>query len=360
MTPTTNTYFTGTRRIETVKVQKQDNSVSYLMGSAPEEFAAGMYQLMGGVVRSPDEPTFEAYADNWFNLYHAPKIGGRWAYESRIYLKRHLYPFFGQMRLGDIKRDDVQRFFNTLADHSRSTVKHIKNLMNQIMESAVEDGILPQNVMQSKRYVLPSRETERKPISHEEAADILAHLHLLGEEEQRLMALLLFTGIRRGELLALRWEHVDLENNVIRIRQAVTFDKDQNTPLLKPPKSKAGNRDIPITPDLRAYLGKPKEPDRYVIGNDTKPLTRRAYDWCWQQIGKTIDLHGATAHCLRHTFATMAAGTLDLKTLQTIMGHSKADITLNRYMHPEKERLAAAGANLTDLYATKKASVGQD
>ena len=334
---------------QSIRVTKLDGSGSEIIsGREPEDFALGVYNYMGGFTPAHDVPNFRDYTEEWFSLYQIPKISSRWARESHLLLTKHLYPFFGDMRLNEISRDDVQRFFNSKAGYSQSSVKHMKNLLNQVVSSAVEDGLLRDNVMNSKRLSFSRKETVREPIALDEVADIVSHLSRLTEEQQRMVAIPLFTGMRRGEFIALQWRHVDMAARMIHVVQAASFT--DNTPDLKEPKSKAGYRLIPIIDDLLPYLANRGKPEEYVLGGKTRPLTKRAYEWRWKRIAGIIDLHGATAHVLRHTFATMAVENIDIKTMQTILGHSKADITINRYEHPPQRLLENAAHQLTGLY----------
>ena len=89
----------------------------------------------------------------------------------------------------------------------------------------------------------------------------------------------------------------------------------------------------------------------YIIGGDC-PITEQTYKRTWERIARTIDLHGATAHIFRHTFATVAAPFLDIKTLQSIMGHADIETTLDRYTHAQEERVQAAGELLTGRFSS--------
>ena len=282
---------------------------------------------------SPRTPAFQDYTNEWIELYHNPTSGDRWRRETKIILDRHIMPFFGKMRLGDISLNDVQRFFNTKATLAESTCKHMKYILSGIFQSAVEDNYMTRDFTKSSRLTYSHKKTERVALAYNEAQDILAHMKDLTDGEQATLALLMFTGIRRGELLALRWQDIDLEVGMIHIRYSVNF-KDGNTPELKEPKAKAGLRDIPITDELRPFLH-PENPDTFVIGSQKTPLTARAYGCMFDRIRGKIDLHGATAHILRHTFATISSEHIDPKTLQRILGHSKMDITMNRYTHAQ-------------------------
>ena len=295
-------------------------------------------------------PVFEDYVKEWLELYHYPNVGASWKRETDLLMSKHIMPYFCKMELGDIKMNDVQRFFNTKAGLSESTNKHIKYLLSGIFQSAVEDGYMDRDFTKSPRLTISHRKEEREPLTLDEVQDVLSHLDQLNQQEQRLIMLLLFTGMRRGELLGLRWGDVDLVNEKIYVRRSVAFP-DGNNPVLKDPKSKAGKREIPIVPELKPFLIE-KNKNVFVIGEKDSPLTARAYGWMFDQIEKKIDMHGATAHSLRHTFATLSSEHLDPKTLQYIMGHSKMDITMNRYTHVQERLVDAAGTKLVNMYGT--------
>ena len=89
----------------------------------------------------------------------------------------------------------------------------------------------------------------------------------------------------------------------------------------------------------------------FIIGGES-PITMRTYNNTWRRIKKTIDLHGATAHIFRHSYLTyMAGNNTDVKTLQTIAGHSKIDMTMNQYVHAQPDKIIEAGKKMHALLA---------
>ncbi len=173
--------------------------------------------------------------------------------------------------------------------------------------------------------------------------DIIHSLKRLECEDQRLLALLTFTGLRRGEMLGLRWEDIDIAQGLIHVQRNVTFTSNQ--PIIGTPKSKSGVRDVPLLPQLLESI-KPLEVTGYIVGGEA-PITLMKYERSIERIERTIDLHGATAHVLRHTYLTMLnnAG-IDPKTIQAIGGHADIGTTMNRYVHSQKKQVLFAGETM--------------
>lgn len=285
-------------------------------------------------------PTLQEYGDKWFDLYHCKKVKWNTAQNTRIYLDKHIYPIIGDKHLNEITHDDIQVVFNSMESKAKSTVEKIQITLNQILKNAKEDGYIENNVMDSSRYVMSNKVSEREALSLKEAQDIISQLNNLTERDKLLVALILFTGLRRGEALALTWDNIDMDNRIICVKHSITFKN--NRPVVCGTKSKAGIREVPIIEELYEILKQCKDKAGYLIKNsDNEPLSEKAYQRTWERIRKTIDLHNATAHVFRHTFATIMEPRTDIKTLQTIMGHADTQTTMNRYTHKIDENIKA-------------------
>lgn len=157
----------------------------------------------------------------------------------------------------------------------------------------------------------------------------------------------LYTGIRIGELCALRWEHIKLSAGILEIRE--TLQRVQNVTdvnggktriIITTPKSKCSIRDIPIPKyiqDLAAQFENLS--GAYVLtGEQSCYIEPRTLQNKFKQYTKQCDVKGANYHSLRHTFATrcMELG-FEVKSLSEILGHANVNITLNRYVHSSLE-----------------------
>lgn len=211
---------------------------------------------------------FQSYARNWMALYKENRLKHTTLREYASVLKKHLIPAFGEMDVSTITIDDIQRFMNSKADMSRKSIHEMVMVLEMILECAVEDGILPRNPARSKRLRNPSRKvTTRSALTSAELTDILSHLHLLIEERDRMMlVLLIYTGMRRNEVLGLRWGDVDLAGETIHVLRGVTYKG--NLPQISTPQTSTGIRQIPISAVLRQWLI-PGGKDCYVVGGTT-------------------------------------------------------------------------------------------
>lgn len=168
---------------------------------------------------------------------------------------------------------------------------------------------------------------------------------MLTGNDRKFLALCLFTGMRRGEALGLRWE--DMFSGAIHVKRNATHPQ-RNQPTISPPKTKASIRSIPLSEPLIFALH-PFLEKGFVVGGE-KPLTLSAYRAMWKRIKNTVDLHGATPHILRHSYLTFAVGsTTDYKTVQGISGHSDVFTLMNRYAHPQQDKVNELSAEITRI-----------
>ena len=264
-------------------------------------------------------------------------------------LRDHIVPRLGRARLGDVQHCDVQRIADDLLAEGRdpSTIRNALMPLRVIFRRAVEDGDLAVNPCARLRLPAVRGRCDRIA-SPEEAQRLLA---ALPDRDRPVWATALYAGLRRGELMALLWEDVDLASGVIRVERA--YDDKERAEI--EPKSRAGIRAVPIVGALRYVLVEHKQrqgrDEGLVFGSSPEApfqpsnLWRRAQR-AWKRAGlKPIGLHEG-----RHTFASVliAAG-VNAKAITTYMGHASIQTTYDLYgkLMPGSESEAAA---LVDAY----------
>ena len=158
-----------------------------------------------------------------------------------------------------------------------------------------------------------------------------------GHPDGFLPMLLLFTGLRRGEAIGLRWE--DIHDGYIHVQRSAYFEN--NTTIIKDTKTKAAKRNIPINDVIAEKLSQNGE--GYVFGNDVV-WTESKYKRTWERLRKTIPvLSNVTAHILRHTYTMLLRrANVDSATAQYLLGHEDYSTTANVYTHIGADDLAEA------------------
>lgn len=299
----------------------------------------------------PQRPitTFKVYAEEWLATYKAGHIKATTLGGYQTILEYHLYPAYGDTDIAAITTKSIQEMLNGKADRSRKTLQDMMILFRSILESARKDGLITVNPADDSRIMIPStKKTTRNALEVDAVKDIIANLALLTDaDDRRYQALIIFTGMRRGEVLGLKWEDVDFPNGLIHVQRNVTYPRGRNDPLVGTTKTESGVRDIPILPMLLDYL-KPIGVTGYVVGNGEMPNTLSVVRRRNERINRLIDMHGATPHVFRHSFATMLYDTgTDIKTIQSIMGQSDYKTTADRYCHPrdDRKRIAVNSVN---------------
>ena len=300
-----------------------------------------------GNINAPKPPisdiTFGEYTNKIFDVFLRPRWKPSTANTNKFLLDKHIMPYFDQMALSSIDTLTIQEFFQTKQHLSKSYTKQMLIMLHEIFENAVEDGKIPKDPTLSKRITLPDKATTREALDPEEFFDIISHIDELEGEDRLLLAMLCFTGMRRGEILGLRWDQI--MDDIIHVCAEVTF-KGNTSILNEYTKSKSGIRDIPIQDELKPYLVNRGE--GLVLGGD-KPYTQSKFDRTWQRIGKKINLYGATPHTFRHTYLSiLAASNVDPKTIQAIAGHADFSFTFNKYIHSNQSNIRNARGQFSD------------
>ena len=155
------------------------------------------------------------------------------------------------------------------------------------------------------------------------------------------IALCLYTGMRIGEICALKWEDIDLNKRIIYVRhtlQRIYIDKKNTKIIIDAPKSEKSIRNIPMSNMIYTKLKSMREnfskDDFFLTGDSKSFMEPRGYQYTFKKMLKECKIAERNFHCLRHTFATdcISVG-MDVKSLSEILGHSDVSITLNRYVH---------------------------
>lgn len=289
----------------------------------------------------PMSPQFRDYALSWYRLYREPGIEKATKDMYNNVFKNHLFPEFGDTPIADIRPDDLQMFIIQYDEMSHSLISKIAMTLKAVFKNALYDDIIAKNPTERMKPPEGTR-GERKPLTMEEVKALVEQAQ--GHPDGFLPMLLLFTGLRRGEAMGLRWE--DIYDGRIHVERAAYFD--ENNTILKDTKTKAARRSIPISDAIADRLSKTGE--GYVFGGDTL-WTKSKYRRTWERLVESMPiLKKASAHVLRHTYTMLLRrANVDSVTAQYLLGHEDYSTTANIYTHIGKDDLAEAIQKMGNL-----------
>lgn len=282
-----------------------------------------------------------------------------WKEEKRKYVKpstyatyivlidKHILPSFGDKF--SFQEVDVQNFvFQKLQDNmSQKTIKDILMIMKMIMKFGVKNGYFPYQEI-DVHFPTPREKRELEVFSIDEQKKMFSYIKNHFNFQNLGIYICLCTGLWIGEICALTWNDIDIDNEIIHIRKTLqriyTFEgKKRKTKLiLDTPKTKNSMRDIPIFTDLLKLLRPLKkivQDNCFILSNDYLPIEPRTYRNYYKELLQKLGISIIKFHALRHSFATRCVeGKCDYKTISVILGHSNINTTMNLYVHPNMEQ----------------------
>lgn len=222
--------------------------------------------------------------------------------------------------------------------YSFSTTKLIKSLINRSLAFAFEKTLIQEKIIIN--VPLKNRQV-RKVMALERYEQTKLESYILQKSKNYYFGMLLslYTGLRLGEVIALKWHNVDIKNKIIYIEKSVGIITHNHKTLTieSSPKTQSSIREIPISKQLQILLKKLKQSSKsdYVItSRHNKQLNPRSYQKSFENLLQKLGIKHYGFHSLRHTFATrLLEKGVDIKTISELLGHSSPTITLNSYVH---------------------------
>jgi integrase len=324
-----------------------------IYGKEREEVADKLIEALSnrnkGLVFEGDDQTLSEYLDRWLNgaVKGSVKPSTYESYERMI--RNHIKPTLGHRKLKNLAPDHVQYFYQSKLDAglAAGTVRLMHGILHKALEQAVKWGIVPRNVCKATTPPKPNPE-EIRPLDAEQAKRLLEVASAAGGNRlEALYVLAVTAGLRIGELLGLKWEDVDLDAGILRVRR--TRSQAKSGPTFTTPKSGKG-RSIRLTgravEALRSHKAA-QNAERLKLGDlwedngliycttAGKPLDfRNVATASFKPLLKKAGLPDIRFHDLRHTCATLLLFRgHHPKLVQELLGHSSVAMTLDRYSH---------------------------
>lgn len=297
------------------------------------------------------------------------------SYES--YIRVHLKPALGNVQLRDLSPRLLQEYYNYKAETERLSPKTIINInlfLHKALSYAVTEGYIVSNPAASINLSRGNK-PQIEILTRDEQAKLIraSYQHRYGV----FIRLVLFTGLRLGELLGLRWEDLDIQSNLLHIRRTLnrlnkvkkpTIPGENRTEIvIQPPKSQNSIRSVPLLPAVMQDLlnwRNVQRSDQAIAGEQyqdsgmivTNPfggfIEPRTFKDQYNQILTLAGLRHFTFHALRHTFASRAMEQgMEAKTLSVLLGHASVSFTMDTYAHVLTDYKRESMALMEDLYS---------
>ena len=290
------------------------------------------------IVSRKRRKNFRVVTEEWLK-YKKNTVKKSTYYNYSYSVEKYLYPKFADQDITQIKdyNDFIEKLTDTLAP---KTVRDIVTKLKEIINFYEEEHNTKLNI---KKMSLPKmNKKEIQILSNKEKQKLEKYCIQQNDLKSLGILICLNTGLRVGEVCALRWENVDFETRRIHVEKTIEriYSKEENKTIviIDTPKSITSVRTIPINSKLYNILkqirGKSKKTDFVLTGSSEHYVEPRNYQYHFKEILKRNKVKKYKFHTLRHTFATncIEAG-MDIKSLSEILGHADVSITLNIYVH---------------------------
>lgn len=335
-----------------IRIDKKANTLKELMLKVEQK----KREIDSGLTDS--NIPLQKYAFKWLETYKKPNVSQSW-YEDIERRIKQIVDGIGNKPLGKITAIEIQSYLNTLTCYTDSHIKKTYDIINQVFTRAYKDGLIRPidiNCPRGRRLTVGRSLTDYE-------REILLEV-LKGHRGEFFCKLMLYCGLRGGEVAALQWKDIDLESGIIHVNKAMKKDG-----TIGEPKTASGVRDVPIPYKFIAELKKAvKSPFSPVcVNTQGKPYTRTARTKMWNSVKREMNIKMGCKvfrnqlipplpleepfkiHYLRHTYCTdLEKAGVPINIAKVLMGHSSITVTAQIYTHADSGTLELA-RNLIDV-----------
>lgn len=410
----------GKKIIETATYKPDESLPPKKRQKAVEDFARSFEeQILSGISVDARKITLKAFSDRWLEEYAKQNLQAGTITKYKEELEDKILPALGHLKLSELKPHNLNSFFVSLTKdgarkdgkqggYSKATIAKTRNVLSSILRTATDWEILDRNPCEKVKRVGEDTADNLKFFTPEQTIQFLQFIELpykvtvgghnriddtgkayrVGEYQIEkkipeqlivLFNLAIYTGLRKGELLALKWPDIDFEHDIVKVTKSITLVDGK--PVVKAPKTRTSYRTVSIPHNLTTRLKALKRSEielRLKMGQDWQ-----GEDWLFiQDKGKLMSystpyealqdiikrynedkneskkLPVIPFHGLRHTSATLLiAAKQDVKTVSHRLGHAQTSTTMNIYTHALEECDKKASTVLEDMLSTDESKL---
>ena len=333
-----------------------------------------------GIRTDTQKVTVNDVFDLWVQLKKGLKEN---TFQNYIYMyEQFVRDDFGQQKIATLKKSDIRRFYNRLVDDRNlkiATVDNIHTVLHQVIEIAVEDGYLRNNIsdnalkeLKQSRNLLIEKKKALTVQEQEIFIEFLKNSHMY-QHWYPVFAVMLGTGLRVGEVTGLTWEDVNFENNTISVNRTLVYFNHSKGGCyfgINTPKTRAGERVVPMIDTVKEAFLQEKEYQKecgikcnaridgftdFIFVNRFGNTQHQGTLNKAKENQQVILLPRFSCHTLRHTFTTrLCESGINIKVIQSVLGHADISTTLDIYADVTKDLKKAEMQTFEDFMNDKK------
>jgi integrase len=332
--------------VYTAKGRKRKTLYGKTRAEAARKLARALSDRENGLTFDAGKMTLGEYLERWLTDSVRGTVRTSTFERHEQIVRAHVNPTLGRVMLKNLTPPHVRGLISEKLESglAPATVRKIHSTLHKALSGAVSDGLIPRNAADVKAPRPTPK--EMRPLSEEEARTFLEATR--GDPFEALYVLALTTGLRRGELLGLRWDDVDLERGTLRVGRALVREGGRHT--VGETKTRRGRRQVNLTPrtvrTLRTHRKRQLEEKMHLVGLyedsdlifathsgtpvNPENLVKRSF----KPLLRESNLPDIRFHDLRHTCATLLLGRgVHPKLVQELLGHATIAMTLDTYSH---------------------------
>lgn len=291
-----------------------------------------------------NDKKFSCYCDSWLEL-RSTQIKASSYVKYQNALEKHVKPYLGNLYLKDITTEKISAFSQHMLNKKKLSIKSTRDILTCIHSILTYINKQIDGELSHVEVIYP-RESPKtiRVLTEQEESDLILYLAEEMNAGKFAVYLALRTGMRIGEICALRWkdisftdETIHVNNTVQRIKNIDSQGESKTILMIGTPKSDKSRRTIPLMPDIAALCRKfyQDNPECFVLTGKEQCMEPRKLQRYLKSYTKKCDMEDIHFHTLRHTFATRCIEVgFDVKTLSEVLGHASISVTLERYVHP--------------------------
>ena len=343
------------------------NVLGKTQAEVKEKLAQAQQETAGLDVGGSEDYTVATWLRSWYELYAKPNVRPATADRYHLIIETYTIPRIGKIKLKKLTSRDLQKMYKNLMEHGRvntksghgnpglssTTVRSVHLMLHSAFERAVKERLIPRNPTDD--CIAPKvQKVEMKTLrpehlkSYLEAADARGVLPMFYLE--------LVSGLRKGELVALLWDDLDIQNRTISVSKQYIKNPSGKLTLSRP-KTETSVRRVSIPQEavdllIQEHEKHPGSPYMFPSRTTGEMYYPDSVVKLHEMILKDAGLEHIRFHDLRHTFATLALQNgVDIKTVSSMLGHYDAGFTLRTYTHATRQMQNQAAETMGNFMA---------